>query len=161
MMPDGKFRAGIKGVSVLLRHQKDWFSTLPSKEAPKLRALKKVGFEHTSETVLIERQGTSSAIAETISLKNLTTLITFEPLIRFGELSINNKRASAIQAAFTLGGLNALFRDAFGMPPQSQDERRHFFRQGYDHFIKALAENDAELKDLPRGSDDFYFPGEG
>jgi hypothetical protein len=160
-MPDGKFRAGIKGVSVLLRHQKDWFSTLPSKEALKLKALEKVGFERTPETVLIERQGTSRAIAETISLKNLTTLITFEPLIRFGELSRDNKRASAIQAAFTLGGLDALFRDAFGMPPQSQDERRRFFKQGYDHFIKALAENDAELKDLQRVSDGSYFPGEG
>lgn len=34
MMPDGEFRAGIVGTSVLLGYQRDWFLVLPSK-APK------------------------------------------------------------------------------------------------------------------------------
>lgn len=150
--PNGEFRAGITGVSVLLGYKKDWFLTLPSKAPKKLRALEKGDFRHTPETVFIQRQGRGGATkAQTIGIKDLTALITFEALS-------GNKRAIALQAAFTLGGLDALFRDAFGMPQQSQDDRRRFFGMTYGEFLEALAENRAELEALRLPGDDLYYP---
>jgi hypothetical protein len=83
----------------------------------------------------------------------LTTLITVEALS-------GNKRAIALQAAFTLGGLDALFRDAFGIPQQSQSERRRFFSLTYEEFLEALAENRTELEQLRLPGDDLYGPDE-
>jgi len=155
MMPDGEFRAGIAGASILLGHGKDWFNRLASRGPKKLEALQSAGFTGRLEPVVIPREsGTRGASrAQTISLKDLTTLITVEALS-------GNKRAIALQAAFTLGGLDALFRDAFGIPQQSQNERRRFFSLTYNEFLTALAENRAELEELRLPGDDLYYPEE-
>ncbi len=153
MMPNGEFRAGIAGASVLLGHGKDWFNRLASRSPNKLKALQDGGFTGRVQAVVIPREpGTRGASrAQTISLKDLTTLITVEALS-------GNKRAIALQAAFTLGGLDALFRDAFGMPQQSRDDRRRFFGMTYDEFLQVLADNRAELEALRLPGDDLYYP---
>lgn len=151
MMPNGEFRAGIAGASILLGHAKNWFNRLRTEAPNKLKALQDGGFTGYVQPVVIPREsGTRGASrAQTISLKDLTTLITVEALS-------GNKRAIALQAAFTLGGLDALFRDAFGMPQQSQDERRRFFSLTYEEFLEALAENRTELEQLRLPGDDLY-----
>jgi hypothetical protein len=155
MMPNGEFRAGIAGASILLGHGKDWFNRLASRGPKKLEALQSAGFTGRLESVVISREsGTRGASrAQTINLKDLTTLITVEALS-------GNKRAIALQAAFTLGGLDALFRDAFGIPQQSQSERRRFFSLTYEEFLEALAENRTELEQLRLPGDDLYGPDE-
>jgi hypothetical protein len=155
MMPNGEFRAGIAGASVLLGHAKNWFNRLRTEAPNKLKALQDGGFTGYVQPVVIPREsGTRGASrAQTISLKDLTTLITVEALS-------GNKRAIALQAAFTLGGLDALFRDAFGIPQQSQDERRRFFSLTYEEFLEALAENRTELEQLRLPGDDLYDPDE-
>ncbi|MEG4807935.1 hypothetical protein QUA82_09920 [Microcoleus sp. F8-D3] len=151
MMPDGESRAGIVGTSILLGYQRDWFLVLPSRAPDKLKALEDSGFRYDPRTVFIQRQGRGGANkVQTIGLRELTALITFEALS-------GNKRAIALQAAFTLGGLDALFRDAFGMPQQSQDDRRRFFGMTYNEFLEALAENRVELEELRLPGDNLYY----
>jgi hypothetical protein len=153
MMPDGEFRAGIAGASILLGHGKDWFNRLASRAPNKLKALQDGGFTGRLQPVLIPREpGTRGASrAQTISLKDLTTLITVEALA-------GNKRALALQAAFTLEGLDSRFRDAFGGKQRTPDEKRRFFGLTYEEFLEALAENRAELEELRLPGDDLYYP---
>lgn len=69
MIPDGEFRAGIVGTSVLLGYQRDWFLVLPSKAPNKLKALQEAGFRYKPQPVSIQRQGIGGATkAQTISL---------------------------------------------------------------------------------------------
>ena len=152
MLPDGDFRAGIVGTSVLLGYQRDWFLVLPSRAPDKLKALKDSGFRYDPQTVFIQRQGRGGATkAQTISLRELTTLITFEALS-------GNKRAIALQAAFTLEGLDGRFRETFGVQQRTADERRQFFGMTYGEFLEALAENREELEALRLPGDDLYYP---
>jgi len=159
-MPNEEFRISIKGVSVILGYQKDWFLTLRSTNPTKLKALQEGGFRYNPESVFIEKQGREKqALTQTISIKDLTTLITLEAFSgnRLEPL-FGNKRAMALQAAFTLDGLDALFRDAFGMPQKLQGERQHFFRLTYNDFLKMFAESPTQFDELRLPSDDHYFP---
>jgi len=155
MMPDGEFRAGIAGASILLGHGKDWFNRLASRGPKKLEALQSAGFTGRLEPVVIPREsGTRGASrAQTINLKDLTTLITVEALA-------GNKRAIALQAAFTLEGLDSRFRDAFRVEQRTPEEKRQFFGLTYEEFLEALAENRMELEQLRLLSDDLYDPDE-
>jgi hypothetical protein len=155
MMPDGEFRAGIAGASILLGHGKDWFNRLASRGPKKLEALQSAGFTGRLEPVVIPREsGTRGASrAQTINLKDLTTLITVEALA-------GNKRAIALQAAFTLEGLDSRFRDAFLVEQRTPEEKRQFFGLTYEEFLEALAENRAELEQLRLPGDDLYSPDE-
>jgi hypothetical protein len=155
MMPDGEFRAGIAGASILLGHGKDWFNRLASRGPKKLEALQSAGFTGRLEPVVIPREsGTRGASrAQTINLKDLTTLITVEALA-------GNKRAIALQAAFTLEGLDSRFRDAFRVEQRTPEEKRQFFGRTYEEFLEALAENRTELEELRLPGDDLYYPEE-
>lgn len=157
MMPDGEFRAGIAGASVLLGHGKDWFNRLASRGPNKLKALQEGGFTGRLQPVVIPRDSGArgASRAQTISLKDLATLITVEA-------QQGNKRAIALQAAFTLEGLDSRFRDAFGVQQRTPDEKRRFFGLTYEEFLEALAENRAELEALRLPGDDLYYSeGEG
>lgn len=155
MMPDGEFRAGIAGVSVLLGYAKNWFNRLRSEAPNKLKALQDRGLTGYVQTVVVPREsGTRGASrAQTISLKDLATLITVEALQ-------GNKRAIALQAAFTLEGLDSRFRDTFGVQQRSPEEKQRFFSLTYDEFLGALAENRAELEELRLPGDNLYYPEE-
>ena len=155
MMPDGEFRAGIAGASVFLGYTKNWFNRLRSEAPDKLKALQDKGLTGYVQPVIIPREsGTRGASrAQTISLKDLATLITAEALQ-------GNKRAIALQAAFTLEGLDSQFRDAFGVQQRSPDEKRRFFGMTYEEFLEALAENRAELEQLRLPGDDLYSSDE-
>jgi hypothetical protein len=158
MMPNGEFRVSITGVSVILGHKSNWFLTLPSTNPTKLKALEKGGFRYTPEIVCRETQGRGKATeAQTISIIDFTTLITLEALSgnRLEVLTVN-KRAMALQAAFTLGGLDALFRDAFRMPQKSQEQRRSFFTNTYDQFLGVFEKDPEELAKLRLLNDDHY-----
>jgi len=153
MLPDGEFRAGIAGASVLLGHGKDWFNRLASRGPEKLKALQSGGFTGRLQPVTIPRDSglRGASRAQTISLKDLAALITVEALS-------GNKRAIALQAAFTLEGLDGRFRETFGVQQRTADERRRFFGMTYGEFLEALAENREELEALRLPGDDLYYP---
>jgi hypothetical protein len=146
MLPDGEFRAGIAGSSVLLGYAKNWFNRLQSEAPNKVKALQAGGFTGYVQPVTIPRdsglRGASRA---------QTTLITVEALS-------GNKRAIALQAAFTIEGLDGRFREAFGVQQRTADERRRFFGLTYGEFLEALAENREELEALRLPGDDLYYP---
>ena len=155
MMPDGEFRAGIAGASVLLGHGKEWFNRLRSEAPNKLQALQAAGLTGCVQPVLVPRESGArgASRAKTISLKDLATLITVEALQ-------GNKRAIALQASFTLEGIDSRFRDAFGVQQRTADEKRRFFGMTYGEFLEALAENRVELEELRLPGDDLYYPEE-
>ncbi len=150
-MPNEEFRAGIVGTSILLGYQRDWFLVLPSKAPNKLKALQVEGFRYNPQPVAIQRQGRGGATkAQTISLKDLTALIRFEA-------QNENKRAIAIQSAFTLEGFDSRFRDAFGKPQLSSGTKRELFGMTFEEYLEALAENRAELVSLRLPADSLYY----
>lgn len=150
-MINEEFRVSITGVSVMLGHKREWFSTILSNPT-ELRALKRGVLRYTPEIVSI--QG-----VQTISITDLTTLITLEAFSgNRSEALSGNKLAMALQATFSLGGLDALFRDTFGMPQRSQEQSRKFFRETSGQFLRLFAENQAEFDRLRLLRDDFYFP---
>jgi len=153
MLPDGEFRAGIAGSSVLLGYAKNWFNRLQSEAPNKVKALQAGGFTGYVQPVTIPRDSglRGASRAQTISLKDLAALITVEALS-------GNKRAIALQAAFTLEGLDGRFRDAFGIQQRTTDERRRFFGLTYGEFLEALAENREELEALRLPGDDMAYP---
>lgn len=153
MMPDGEFRAGAVSVSALMGYKRNWLLEIEDKSPDKLKALSDKGYRGTS-LIPIQRTGRGGTNkARTISLKDLTTLITVEALQ-------GNKRAIALQASFTLEGIDSRFRDAFGVQQRTADEKRRFFGMTYEEFLEALAENRAELEELRLPGDDLYYPEE-
>lgn len=151
MMPNGDFRAGAVGVSTLMGYKRNWLLEIEDKSPDKLKALSDKGYRGTS-LIPVQRTGRGGTNkARTISLKDLATLITIEALS-------GNKRAIALQAAFTIEGLDSRFRDAFGMPQRREDEKRRFFGMTFDEYLEALAENRAELEQLRLPADDLYYP---
>lgn len=151
LMPDEEFRAGIVGTSLLLGYQRDWFLVLPSKAPQKLKALQAEGFRYDPVSVKIQRKGRGGATkAQTINLKELTLIIAVEA-------QAGNKRAIAIQSAFTLEGFDSRFRDAFGKPQLSSDAKRKLFGMTFEEYLEALAENRAELEALRLPADSLYY----
>lgn len=151
LMPNEEFRAGIVGTSVLLGYQRDWFLVLPSKAPKKLKALQAEGFRYSPLPVAIQRKGRGGATkAQTISLKELTLIIAVEA-------NAGNKRAIAIQSAFTFEGVESRFRDAFGKSQLSPDVKRKIFGMTFEEYLEALADNKAELEVLRLPGDSLYY----
>ena len=152
LMPNEEFRAGIGGSSVILGYAKNWFNRLRSDAPNKLKAFRDGGLTGYTQPVIIPRPSGSrgASRAQTISLKDLTILITIEA-------QTGNKRAIAIQSAFTLEGFDSRFRDAFGKPQLSSDTKRKLFGMTFEEYLEALAENRAELDALRLPADDLYY----
>lgn len=151
MLPDGEFRAGAVGVSAALGYKRNWLLEIEDKSPDKLKTLSDKGYRGTS-LISVQRTGRGgSNKARTISLRELTILITAEALS-------GNKRAIALQAAFTLEGLDVRFRDAFSIPQRTPEEKRQFFGMTYEEFLEAIAENREELEQLRLPGDDIYYP---
>jgi hypothetical protein len=72
MMPNGEFRAGIAGASILLGHGKDWFNRLASRGPKKLEALQSAGFTGRLESVVIsENQGREGRQERKLSISKI------------------------------------------------------------------------------------------
>ena len=152
LMPNEEFRAGIGGASVILGYAKNWFNRLRSDAPNKLKAFQDEGLTGYIQPVIIPRPSGArgASRAQTISLKDLTILIMVEA-------QTENKRAIAIQSAFTLEGFDSRFRDAFGKPQLSSDAKRKLFGMTFEEYLEALAENKAELEALRLPGDSLYY----
>ena len=127
-MPNGEFRVGVTGASVVLGYSDSWLpNALAGRSQKRLETLKGLGF--TQETVEIESvTRTGLRTAETIGLRDFNRLISYA-------VFDGKKAALALQLALTEVALNDFFVDAFGEPPLSIDEKRQLFYQAYARTI--------------------------
>jgi len=124
-MPNGEFRVGLEGASKVLGFRENWlYRTLTRTGNRTLKTLQGWGFDAYTITSIVDRPQGGTANVETISLD------AFNICIVYGVQS--NKRASiALQLSLTKMSLIDFFRDAFGEPPLSIDEKRQLFYETY------------------------------
>jgi hypothetical protein len=122
-MPNGEFRVGLAGASRVLGYDRNWLGRVLDRGGNTLKALQGLGFtEETQEVVTETSRGDRNA--ETIGLRDFNRLIAYAVF--------DGKRAAlALQLALTEVALNDFFRDAFGEPPLSIDEKRRLFYETY------------------------------
>jgi hypothetical protein len=119
-MPNGEFRVGITGASTLLGYGSNWLGRVLERGGNTLKALQGLGFTEEIEKVVIN----SGRPPETISLRDFNRLISYAVFDQ-------KKAALALQLALTELSLTDFFRDSFGEPPLSIDEKRRLFYEAY------------------------------
>ena len=123
-MPNGEFRVGITGASVVLGYSENWLSRLMGRETgTSIKALRGLGFTEETQKVVSETSR-GDREAQTISLRDFNRLISYA-------VFDGKKAALALQLALTEVALNDFFRDAFGETPLSINEKRQLFYEAY------------------------------
>lgn len=124
-MPDGEFRVSLSGASLALGFAKGWLSNAMNRAGgDTLKALRGLGFsEEKYEVETRSKQGNFIG-AETISLDDFNACIIYATQQK-------HKPAIALNKAFTRLSLTDFFRDAFGEPPLSIEEKRKLFYEAY------------------------------
>lgn len=142
-MPNGEFRVGITGTSLVLGYAKNWlFRILNGESRNQLKALQGLGFtEETLKIVTETRRGDREA--QTISLRDFNRLISYA-------VFDGKKAALALQLALTEVALNDFFRDAFGEIPLSIDEKRQLFYETYAATISPEEWRQMDREDILR-----------
>lgn len=123
-MPNGEFRVGLAGASLVLGYSQNWLPRLLERETGKsIKALRGLGFTEETQKVVTETQR-GDREARTISLRDFNRLISYA-------VFDGKKAALALQLALTEVALNDFFRDAFGEEPLSITEKRRLFYEAY------------------------------
>lgn len=142
-MPDGEFRVGITGAASVLGYADNWlFLALRGRSRKRMEALRGLGFtEQTTEIVSESSRGDRTA--ETIGLRDFNRLISYA-------VFDGKKAALALQLALTEVALNDFFRDAFGEPALSIDEKRQLFYEAYARTISPEDWRQMDREDILR-----------
>lgn len=119
-MPNGEFRVGVTGTGKMLGYGSEWLGRVMSRGGNTLKALQGLGFTEKTQKVATK----SGRPPETISLRDFNRLIAYAVFDQ-------KKAALALQLALTELSLTDFFRDAFGEPPLSIDEKRRLFYETY------------------------------
>lgn len=127
-MPSGEFRVGLTGASRVLGYDRNWLGRVLERGGNTLKALQGLGFTEEIQKVVTN----SGRPPETISLRDFNRLIAYA-------VSDGRKAALALQLALTEVALNDFFRDAFGEPPLSIEEKRRLF---YETYAKTISPED-------------------
>jgi hypothetical protein len=123
-MPDGEFRVGLTGASLVLGYSENWLSRLlDRKTGTSIKALQGLGFSEQTQKVVSE-SSKGLRKAETVSLRDFNRLIVYT-------VSRRKKAALALQLSLTEVSLVDFFRDAFGEPPLSIEQKRQLFYETY------------------------------
>lgn len=122
-MPNGEFRVGITGASQVLGYSREWLGRVLSRSGNTIKALRGLGFTEQIQKVATETERGDRG-AQTISLRDFNRLIAYS-------VSDGKRAALALQLALTEVALNDFFRDSFGEPPLSIDEKRRLFYETY------------------------------
>lgn len=141
-LPSGEFRVGITGASEVLGYGREWLGRVLSRGGNTLKALQGLGFTEETQKVAtnLDRGGRP---AETVSLRDFNRLIAYAVF--------DGKRAAlALQLALTEVALNDFFRDAFGEPPLSIDEKRRLFYETYAATISPEEWRQMDREDILR-----------
>jgi hypothetical protein len=142
-MPNGEFRVGVTGASIVLGYSENWLSRLLGRETgTSIKTLRGLGFtEETRKVVSETNRGDREA--QTINLRDFNRLISYAVF--------DGKRAAlALQLALTEVALNDFFRDAFGEPPLSIDEKRQIFYESYAATIRPEDWRQMDREDILR-----------
>ncbi|AFZ15758.1 hypothetical protein Cri9333_5003 (plasmid) [Crinalium epipsammum PCC 9333] len=124
-MPDGEFRIGLAGASRILGYSDRWLRDAVTGETPRTaKALEGIGFSENIEKVLGQSNQGNQFEDTTINLDD------FNCCIIYG-VQAKRKAAIALQKSFTKLALNDFFRDAFGEPPLSIEQKRDLFYKTY------------------------------
>lgn len=127
-MPDGEFRVGITGASTVLGYSENWLQRVLNRESGRsIKSLRGLGFTEEIQKVVSETSR-GDREAQTIGLRDFNRLISYA-------VFDGKKAALALQLALTEVALNDFFRDAFGEPPLSIDEKRRLFYEAYARTI--------------------------
>lgn len=142
-MPNGEFRVGVTGASVVLGYSENWLSRLMGRESgTSIKALRGLGFTEETQKVVSETSR-GDREAQTISLRDFNRLISYA-------VFDGKKAALALQLALTEVALNDFFRDAFGEPPLSIDEKRRLFYETYAATISPEEWKQMDREDILR-----------
>lgn len=143
-MPDGEFRVGIEGASLVLGYGANWlYRTLTRKDNKTLKVLQGLGFDAYTSPAIVDRPQGGSTKVETISLRDFNRLIAYAVFDQ-------KKAALALQLALTEVALNDFFRDAFGEPPLSIEEKRNLFYEAYARTISPEDWRQMDREDIVR-----------
>jgi len=123
-MPNLEFRVGLSGASKVLGYGRNWLADIFYKNAGTVKALRGLGFSEQTQKVTAQSKHQNSFEDTTISLDDFNRLIVYAT-------SKGKKAALALQLSFTKMALNDFFRDAFGEPPLSIDQKRQLFYETY------------------------------
>jgi hypothetical protein len=138
-LPSGEFRVGIAGAGRVLGYGREWLGRVLDRGGNTLKALQGLGF-----TEEIQKVATNSGRPpETISLRDFNRLISYA-------VFDGKKAALALQLALTDVALNDFFRDAFGEPPLSIEEKRALFYQAYAAAISPEEWRQMDREDILR-----------
>lgn len=142
-MPNGDFRVGITGASKVVGYAENWLPRVLDGESGKsIKALRGLGFTEQIQKVVSETSR-GDRVAQTISLQDFNRLIAYA-------VSQGKKAALALQLALTTLALNDFFRDAFGEPPLSIEEKRRLFYEAYAATISPEDWRNMDRQDILR-----------
>jgi len=127
-MPDGEFRVSLTGASEVLGYAKNWLGRILSKSGNPVKALQGMGFKGKIEKVVTQSIRGGGKEVQTIGLCDFNRLIVYAS-------ADGKKPALALQLALTELSLRDFFRDAFGEPPLTIDEKRRIFYEAYARTI--------------------------
>lgn len=115
----------VDGYSKVVGYAGNWLSRLTTRGGKTLNVLQGLGFTAYQLEVTVGREDISGASkAKTISLDDFNLLILYAA-------SNGKKAALALQRSLTQVALNDFFRDAFGEPPLTIEEKRRLFYETY------------------------------
>jgi hypothetical protein len=124
-MPDGEFRVGLEGASKVLGFAPNWlYLTLSRSEGRTLKTLRGYGFDAYQIKAAVERPQGGTTTVETISLDSFNICIVYG-------VQQKKKASLALQLSLTKMSIMDFFRDAFGEPPLSIEQKRQLFYETY------------------------------
>jgi hypothetical protein len=153
-MSDGTCRYGLRYVSQLFGHQKNYYSRLlkllgTKKDPKKLKALLDKGFTGYKIAVkVLNDSGRGAAKPETISFDDFCLIADHEAYVD------KNPKAQALYSASFRELLRSRTRNAFGLPEDTLEQKQLEFQFNYQHYL----EDRAELNDLKLPGDEVYHP---
>lgn len=124
LMPSGEYRVGIEGASQVLGYARNWLGRALLRSGSTAKSLRGLGFTEKIEKVVAQSEQGNYLPAGTISLDDFNRLIVYA-------VSKGKKAALALQLSLTKLSLTDFFRDAFGEPPLSIEEKRRLFYETY------------------------------
>lgn len=142
-MPNGEFRFGLEGASKVLGYDRNWLGRSLSRSGSTLKALCGLGFSEEIEKVVAQSKQGNDVEAGTISLEDFNRLIVYA-------ISKGKQAALALQLSLTRVALNDFFRDAFGEPPLSIEEKRRIFYEVYARTISPEDWRNMDRQDILR-----------
>lgn len=138
-LPDGEFRVSITTASDVLGYGREWLGRVLQRGGNTLKTLQGIGFTEEIQKVATK----SGRPPETIGLRDFNRLISYA-------VFDGKKAALALQLALTELSLTDFFRDAFGEPPLSIEEKRQLFYEAYAQAISPEHWREMDREDILR-----------